>query len=445
MVFGLTRRTDESWRDKKLAMPLVLEDGRMPGLVSSFLYVASALVFAAIVWASVVQIRELAPADGELRPSGSVQLVQHLEGGIVGELLAREGERVEAGAPLVRLQPAIAQADRNQLGARAANLALQKIRIEALLSGREPDFRSMGQRYPRLAAEQSAAFDSERAEMASQRQGLQKAIDKSRSEAETLRAQAESLDLQLDIQKERLTIFESLASEGLVSRTTYLETRQRFEQTRFDLLAKQGQLQVAEDTLAQAEIALREAVDTRRRELASRLADITGEFAEVEQSLSKQQDRVTRLLVVAPVAGIVQEIVPKAPGEVISPGGDVARIVPAGEEIVAEVRVNPRDIAHVRIGAPVKVSVSAFDAAKAADIDGEVRKVSASTFFTDKGEPYYKAEIALLTTSVRIGGNLLNVQPGMLVQAKIVTGAKSLMTYLLKPVRSVVDNALSER
>lgn len=430
---------------RKLTLPLALEEGKAPRISAYILYLASGFVAAFIVWASITKIKELAIAVGEVKPAGSVQLIQHLEGGLVAELLVSEGEIVEQGVPLVRLQPAAATSDLGQIEARAANLFLQKERLSAQLEDRPPDWGDAAESYPDLVREQVASLDAQRRQIENERASLTTQVEQRESEVHTLKGQTESTARQVDIQDEQLRIRESLLADGLVAKPVYLEAKRLHEQTLGELGNFLGQFNTAQEALNDARIQLLKLDTEYKQRLTEERSRVSAELAELKRSVEKHKDRVSRLLVRAPIKGIIQELVPKAIGEVIQPGGMVAQVVPLNNELVAEVRIEPKDIGHIRIGDSADIKITTFDAARFGTIDGKVRKISASTFQTEQGEPYYRAIIELGKDHVGLNKEAYQILPGMVVQADIITGEKSLTRYLLKPVYRSLNVAFSER
>jgi HlyD family secretion protein/adhesin transport system membrane fusion protein len=435
-VSGATRR---------LTLPLVLEEGRTPGLTSSLLYLGSAFVVAVTIWASLTEIRELAAAPGQIAPSGSVRLVQHLEGGLVAEIMVSEGEIVQKGAPLVRLQPIAAESDLEQVLSRLGHLSLHRERLTAIIEERVPDWGLDGERNPDAVTEQIEAFNATRAQRAKERESLIARVEQREAEVDSLSKQIESLARQVTIQKDQLAIRKGLLDQGLMSKTVFLEVRRMTERTENELTTASGQHAAARKMLADARIKLLELDTDYRRRLTEERSRIAAEIAEAEHTIKKHRDRVARLFVRAPIEGIVQELIPRAIGEVVSPTGLVAQIVPTNSELVAEVRIAPKDIGHVKVGDPADVKVSTYDPARFGGIDGKVRQISASTFKAENGEPYYKAIIGLSRDHVGRNQEQHHVLPGMVVQADIITGVKSLTRYLLKPVYRSLDTAFTER
>ncbi len=417
----------------------------MPGISSWLLYVATGFIVACIIWASITEIRELAVASGQLEPAGSVQVVQHLEGGIVSEILVQEGQIVEAGALMVRLQPTAANSDLAQLSIRSAGLQLSIERYTAALEGRLPDFGDLGTRFAALAKDQRQAFAAEREKQSQTRDAMIARVEQKLAEVQALHSETESLDRQLAIDLEQLEIRKQLREQGFASKATVLEARRAYERTNSDLISTRGRLHSAQEGLNEARINLLEAEAEFNNRMTEERTRASSEMAELTESIAKQKDRVRRLLVRAPAKGIVQELVPKALGQVMQPGELIARVVPMGEELVAEVRIEPKDIGHVSIGDPANIKITTFDPARFGAINGEVKKISASTFQTPEGNPYYKAIITLEKNFVHSAGRRHTVLPGMIVNAEIVTGSKSLTRYLLKPIYRTLDIAFTER
>jgi len=430
---------------QNLTLPLSLEEGRAPKLFVHTLYLISAFIAAGIIWATVAQIKELTVANGQLVPAGSVQLVQHLEGGIIAEIMVSSGQIVEEGAPLVRFQPAVARSDFGQANIRAVNLSLQKERLNAMLEGRPLAFGQTGIDYPQLARNQQRLMKSQYAQSVEERRTLLSKIEQKITEVISLEGQEQSLAKQISIQEEQVAIREKLLKEGFVSRAVYLDFKRSLETTRSEVIAINGRLTGARESLIETKSVLAEYNANLRQNLNDEVAKISAELAELKLAIIKHKDRLTRLLITAPVKGIVQELVPRAIGEVIKPGDVVARIVPMEQELIAEVRIPPKDIGFIEVGNKADVKITTFDPARFGSIPGTVRKISATTFQNEQGEPFYKAEIKLSKNSVGLSKEQHLVLPGMVVNAEIITGSKSLTKYLLKPVYRSLNIAFSER
>jgi HlyD family secretion protein/adhesin transport system membrane fusion protein len=227
---------------------------------------------------------------------------------------------------------------------------------------------------------------------------------------------------------------------GSVSTKQVLEVETAFEQARVLLQSSEGKLATGREALAEAEAALAESDAQAQKQWGEELAKASSDLVEVRETIRKHADRVERLVVRAPARGSVQHVAQRSPGEVVRPGETIAQIVPTGEALVAEVHVKAEDIAVVKVGNPAELKVTAYDFSKYGKIKGEVASISPTTFELDDKRSYYKAVIRMHTLT-----GAWKLQPGMTVEADIISGQRSLLQYLLKPVYRGIDIAFSER
>jgi membrane fusion protein, adhesin transport system len=448
----LTRRIEIT---RRLTQPLVLEDGRPPRVLVATVIAISGFVIATIVWASITRVREVTIAQGQIVPRGQVQAVQHLEGGIVAEIFVKEGSRVSAQQPLVRLRPESSVGERNQYEARRAALKLQLIRLEAQSTGEIPEFGELARSFPHLATEQEKLYVSAVIQRRQERATLAAKAEQKRGEIATLTSGLESAKAQVEVQSELVEMQDTLKNLGTGSRKNWLEARSVLQRTEGDRLNLQGKLDTAKEALIEAESALAEADAKAQQKLSEERVKAASDLAETEQQLVKLTDRSDRLLVRAPSDGIIQELAPKSIGEVVRPGDLGARIVPTEGELVAEVHIDPKDSGHIRMDADAEIRLLTYDSTVFGPVSGKVEYLSATTFSPPPGqqnptgqnpsEPYYKATIRLLQDHVRAGAINYPITPGMVLQAHIQTGSKSIIRYMFKPVFNSLDVAFTER
>jgi len=429
---------------KLLSQPLILEEAGPPRLLVQMTQALSLLIVGLIAWAAVAEIRESALARGQVIPAGSVLQVQHLEGGIVADILIEDGDIVEPGQTLIRLESASAQAELEQLRAREVSLALRAERLRAFVVGRAPDF-AMSGAHPELAADQQAILDMQSEARASQRRVLEARIAQQQAHAASLVGQRKSLERQVAILEEQLEMRGTLLKKGLVSRVVYLETERTLNRTRGELASVVGEAEKSIAAIREARDSLEETDLGLRNDALKEMGEVTGELAQVREQLAKLEDRVRRLAIVAPARGIVKGLVAKTVGGVVPPGETVMEIVPFDETMVAEVRISPRDIGHLRVGQEADVKVSTYDVSRFGSVAGTLRQISASTFEDEQGDPYYRAIVALADDHVGDDPEANLILPGMVVDVAINTGSKSVMQYLLKPVYRGFHGAFSER
>ena len=427
-----------------LSQPLLLEESGPPRLMRQLLLTLSLLVGGFILLTIFTEVEETAVGNGQVMPAGSVHVVQHLEGGIVAGLPVREGQVVRKGEVVMTLQAAAAEGELNQLRTRRAALSLRAERLRAFVLDAEPDF-SDGAGYPDLVADQKAILEVQHRTRDSQREVLLSRIDQRQAEIEALVEQRNSLETQVEIVEEEVSMRDELLKKGLVSRVVYLETKRNLSRAQGDLAAVVGEQARAAEAKSEAESSLAELDARLRNEALDEMGTVSAELAQVTELLTKLEDRVDRLKVVSPADGVVKGLFTRTLGSVVAPGELLMEIVPLDDEMIAEVRILPRDIGHMEIGQKAELRVSAYDSVRFGTITGRLDRISASTFLDENGEPYYKAVITMEKNHVgsEAGRNL--VLPGMVVDASINTGGKTLLEYLLKPVYRSLNNAFRER
>ena len=431
---------------KTLTLPLALESEQPPQL---FAYVVTgSLIFlvAFIVWAFLTTVLEVTHARGQVQPSETVQTVQHLEGGYIEKIFVREGDRVKQGDILMRLRAIATESDRDQLAVRAAALRLSVLGQDALLGGLpEPDFGSLTRLYPDLVQSQLSLFASERTRINREMAKYASQLAQKKAEHAAAVAEKNSVVKRLEIATEQYALLNDLLKQQYASRRSVLEAESAMEESKARLHSLEGRIASTREQVTEAEIQLEETRASIRSDLARERTSNASELAELDRILTKQQDRVASLDLVAPTNGLVQEMAFNTVGAVVRAGEVVARIVPDDRNILAEVRVQPKDIGHIHEGADAKVTVSTFDPYVFGTLEGTVKTISATSFEDEQGEPYFKVQVALKNNALERNGQDYAVLPGMVVTADIVTGEKSLARYLLKPVFRSMDVAFSER
>lgn len=429
---------------KLLSQPLILEEVGPPRLLANLLRVVGVLIVGLIVWSAIAEVRETALAEGQVIPAGSVYRVQHLEGGIVAQILVEDGDIVEAGEPLIRLESASAESEFERLLAREAGLALRAERLRAFVMGRAADF-GEGRNYPNLVADQQAILEMQIESQESQRKVLDARLEQQKAQLASFGEQRKSLARQVSILEEELGMRSELMQKGLVSRVVYLETERTLNRTRGELATVIGEAAKATAAVREAQNSLTETDAGLRNESLKEMGEVTSELAQVREELAKLEDRVARLEIRSPARGIVKGLEARTVGGVIPPGVVIMDIVPFDETLVAEVRISPRDVGHLKVGQKADVKVSTYDVARFGSVEGNLQQISASTFEDEQGEPYYRGIVALASDHVGRDPEANLILPGMVVDVAINTGSKSVLQYLLKPVYRGFDRAFSER
>lgn len=429
---------------RHLAQSIVLEESGTSPMVRMAILLVCAATAAFVAWAAITRITEVAVTMGQVIPSGQVKTVQHLEGGIVAAILIKDGDLVEAGQPLVRLNPAQALGDLEQTRSRHAALVARTERLRAFVENREPDFSELGRGWDDLIADQRSMLSAQREALRTGVAVLQAQYDQKKAEMELTREQLKGVDQQLVILAEVIRMRAELLAKGLQSKVIYLDNQREMARQQSERGRLVAQLAAAEKTLRETETRIAERHASLHKEAVDELAKAAAELGEVREALSRLYDRVTRLEIESPVRGLVQNLRIHNAGAVIPPGGVVNELVPVDREMQVEARISTRDIGHVKVGQPVSVKLTTYDFSRYGAIEGTVAALSATTFLDEKQGAYYKGLISL--KSDHVGDDPANrVLPGMTAQADIITGDKSLLQYLLKPIYVAVQQSFHER
>lgn len=427
-----------------LSQPLILEEAGPPAALLHLLTLCSVFVIGFIVWAIITPMQETAATHGQIIPAGSVHVVQHLEGGIVAEIMVDDGQVVEAGQPLIRLESAAAQAELDQLKARESALAIKAERLRAFVLGFQPDF-SVGRAYPDLVDDEQTILQIQKEARDTQRSVLITRIEQRRAEIGSLEGQRKNLQGQIAIINEQVEMHRDLEARGMVSRMELLDNERTLIEVVGQLNTVIADIKTAQEALNEAQGAIFELEASLGSDAVSEMGEIGAELAQVRETLLKMEDRARRLEIKAPVRGVIKGMTTKTIGSVVPSAETIMEIVPINDVMVAEVRIEPKDVGHLVVGQSAQVKVTTYDVARFGTVEGHLAQISASTFMDEREEPYYKGIVALSRSYVGENPDMNPILPGMVVDADVSTGSKSLLRYLLKPVFRSLDGAFTER
>lgn len=432
---------------RHLAQSIVLEESGPSALIRMAMLMICGLVAAFLIWASLTPVKEVANAPGTVVPSSNLQIIQHKEGGIVREVLVEKGQMVETGQVLARLDPVETRSGLETLLTRLLNLRLKAERLRAFADDRDPDFSFADDpRHAALLDDHRAILAVQREEHAAGLKVLRDQLAGTGKEIELLRNKIASVQRQLRLVREQRDMRRELMEEGLGSRLLFLEAEREIERLRGEITEMTNEVAVNEQNLEEVGSRLVQMEATRRREALDQVAEVNAEISEVRERLTAEADRLNRLEVTAPTRGLVQDLMVGMPGAVLQPGDALLTLVPIDDVLIVESRIDTRDIGHVEVGQSVTVKVTSYDFARYGSVDGVLKDVSPTTFLDEQtGHPYYKGFVELKQNHVgdRQGRN--PILPGMTVDAGIITGEKTVLAYLLRPVYISLSQAFQER
>jgi len=428
-----------------LSHSVQLEEAGPPRFLAAAISVAALFIAGSVAWAGVTSVTSAARTSGTVVPSGSIYAVKHLEGGIVRDILVRNGDHVDAGALLVRLDDAASGSDLDQLESRRVSLAAKALRLRAEIEGQDESFADFGDVNATLLFDQVRLLRAARQSYDDEQSILRDRLDQRRLETEALNEQTGSLQQQLAAMQEQSDIRDGLFKKGIGSRIALLETQREVARLRGDLGETKFSQRQAESAVLEAENAIREHHSRWKNERVRELENVMAELSEVQESLALFQDRVARLEVRAPVRGIVNLMNVAGTGAVVAPGENLMEIVPSDEALVVEVKVAARDIGYLAPGQPADVSVTGFDVSRYGTLPGRLEWVSATSNADEQGRIFYQARVTLDETELNYALDARRVMPGMAVQASINTGSQSLLSFMVRPVAASLRTAFAER
>lgn len=431
---------------RHLAQFAIVEESGISAVSRAAVIIVSAVVAAFVVWASFMRIDEVAVTFGTAVPSRSVQVVQHLEGGIVREILVEDRAMVEAGQVLVRLDPIQASAELEQAQSRRAGLAIKSERLRAFVENRQPDFSSFSVKYAPMIVDQLDLLRANTERWSSQRKVFEEQIMQKREEIRAAQNQQRSAEEQLKLVSEEVGMREQLYNSGYSSKVDFYAVRRQRAAVEAELSRLKGQEATAAKALEELAKRIGDLDNNIRQDTLGELGTVSTELVQVEESMSRLHDRVNRLEIVSPAKGFVQNLKAKTVGAVVPAGGMLMEIVPVDDELLVETRISTRDVGHLHSGQKVIIKVASYDFVRFGSVEGTLRDISATTYVDEKdNQPYYKGWVLLQHPYVGTREGQNRILPGMTVQADIITGDKTLLQYLLKPLQASFSQAFRER
>ena len=417
-----------------------------PRVVRLTIWVLVGFFVFALFWAHFAVVDEVTRGDGKAIPSSKLQKIQNLEGGIVAELFVREGQIVEAGAPLLRLDDTRFTSNVGETEADRLAMQARVERLQAEVDGTELELSpDLVKAAPGLAQSELALFKSRQQQLKDEIGGLQEQLVQRQQELREFGSKRSQYARSLELLSQEIRMSEPLVAEGAISQVEVLRLRRAEIENR-------GQMEATDLAIPRAQAAIKEVqrkIDETRGRFRS---EALGNLNEARTDLSKAQatgkaleDRVSRTLVTSPVRGIVKQMLVNTIGGVIQPGSDLVEIVPLDDNLLVEARIRPQDIAFLHPGQKAVVKFTAYDYTIYGGLQAKLEQIGADTVTDEDGNSFYL--IQLRTDRSHLGSDEapLLIIPGMVASVDIMTGKKSILSYLLKPILRARAEALRER
>jgi adhesin transport system membrane fusion protein len=412
------------------------------------LFTIAVLLTIFLIWAYFAEIDEVTHAEGRIIPSSHVQRVSHLEGGIVEEILVREGDVVNKGQTLLKIDNTVAQA-RLQEGLDFYYRYLAAVeRLKAQVEGKPfivPQL--VREKAPRVAEDEMMRYQARKQKLEKDLSIAREEVAQKKQEFLELKNRRQQLAEQYRLANEEIKINEPLVAKGLTSKVDFLRLQREATELKGQLGSTEVNLARAEAAVAQAQEKLqRVPLDYKMEDLAE-LREAQNKLASAQGTYTTEGDRLTRTEVRSPVKGIIKQLMISTIGGVVKPGEDLVEIVPLEDRLLVEAQVTPADIAFLRPGLKAMVKLTAYDFAIYGGLEAELIDISADTI-EDKDKQnrrFYRVRLRTIGNRLSKTHKDMPIMPGMTAEVNILTGKKTVLHYLLKPILRAKQNALTER
>lgn len=396
-----------------------------------------------IIWASLSEVDESVRGEGRVVPSGQTKIIQHLEGGIIKDIFVKDGDLVEKGAPLFKLSQAFFLSDQQEKEIELYALQASEARLNAEIA--EKDSIKFDKKFtkeiPHIIKNEKDIFKANLQAFNDELELLEDTINKKNLEITEMTNKLANLDTELKISKENVSIQESLVQQGASSRQMYLQalaTKQNFVTQRESL---QNRIPIIEEELNEAKQKFTNFKSKAHAAQQKELRVIRLALSKLLKRSQANSDREIRKTITSPVNGTIKKLYFHTLGGIVKPGDPVVEITPIGDSLIIMGQIKTSDRARVWVGQKSSVSISAFDFSRYGALEGTLIAISPDSFTDNKGVSFY--EIKVKTTKASFGETEI-VLPGMSADINILTGKKTIMEYILKPLKDIKQNALRE-
>jgi membrane fusion protein, adhesin transport system len=399
-----------------------------------------------LVWASFAEIDELARGVGKVIPSKQLQVVQNLEGGIVEDILVDEGEKVNKGQILIKINDTnfASSYEENQL--RYDELKAKSIRLEAEVSGTPFSADEQSQKeIPSLVAHELSLYKINQKQLDKNIHILEEQVNQRKNELTEAKAKQKQLKLSYSLIAQEVKITKPLVKSGLVSQVEYLQLSRQANAMKGDLDAVRLSIPRIKSTIKEAQNKIDEVRLEFQHKAKEQLNEVSAEMARILESGAALEDKVNRTFVRSPVNGIVKQLLVNTINGVVQPGMDIVEIVPLQDKLLIETKIKPSDIAYLYPGQKAIVKFTAYDFAIYGGLTGKLTYISSDTIVDEEGNTFYLVRIKTDKNFLEKDGKKYEILVGMVANVDIVTGKKTVMDFILKPILKAKQGALRER
>jgi adhesin transport system membrane fusion protein len=410
----------------------------------TLIWLSAIAVTVLIGWAALAKLDEVTRAEGKVIPSRQVQILQSMDGGMVSEILVKEGQSVKVGDLLLKVDPTRMVSSLRENRSQYLSLLAKAARLQAIADGARfvppPEVVSEA---PDIAAQERSLYESRRAELdatigVARQQSLQRS-----QELVSVRAKREQASQSYTLTARELEMTRPLTKTGAISDVELLRLERDVARYRGERDSANSDIPRLESAVAESNRKIQEVELTFKNVARSELSEVNAKINALSEGSTALEDRVKQTEIRSPVNGTVKQLKVNTVGGVVQPGKDVIELVPSDDALLLEARVAPKDIAFLKPGQKAMVKFTAYDYAIYGSLEATLELISADSVLDEKGNAFFLVRVRTLSTT--IGAQKLPIIPGMVAEVDILTGKKSVLTYLLKPILRAQARAMTER
>jgi adhesin transport system membrane fusion protein len=412
----------------------------------AIVYAVLILFAAGLYWASVSEIEEVTRGEGKVIPASQIQVIQNLEGGILSEILVKVGDDVKKDQLLLRIDQTRFSSSFQQNRAKYLANKAKAARLQAETSGSPfrvpPDVQK---EMPEVAAREQELYLSRQKELRSSMEIKQQQINQRTQELKELNVKLAELNKTFAIFQQELKVTKPLAAQGAVSEMDLLRLERQASQMQGEIETTKQAIPRAQSKIEESHVALRELQLAFLNKAKAELNEVSGQLGEDAATSIALKDRLDRTAIRSPVTGTVKRLLINTVGGVVQPGMNLVEVVPTEGTLLVETKIKPSDIAFIRPNQPATVKFTAYDYTIYGGLDAKLEQIGADSITDEKGNSYYLVQLRTDKSYLGTKDKPLPIIPGMIATVDILTGKKTILAYLLKPVLRAKYMALRER
>lgn len=418
---------------------------RSPRYLMMMIAMLLLVVFVALVWMGWAEIDVVVRGNGKVVPARQVQLIQSLEGGIVSEILVREGDQVEINQPLIKISDVAFSSSYEENRLSYYELRAKSARLKAEAYGEEFVIdEELLKVSPELLEAEKSFHESNTQQLGKTLSIYEEQVSQQQSALEETQSKKRQLQKSLELVRQELSIKEPLVKRRIISEVEYLQVQQREAELAGELEGVSISIPRLRSSVEEGRRKLEQARLDFRNKAKRELNEVLAEISRIAEAQTALEDRVSRTTLRSPVKGTVQRLYANTIGGVVTPGSEILEIIPREDALLIEVQIKPADIAYINVGQEARLKFTAYDFAIHGSVKGIVNFVSADTVTDEEGVSYYVARVRPDKPYLGHENKPMPIKVGMASEADIITDKKTILEYLLKPVHRGLERAMRE-